>query len=63
MLTVPRQIDVEQAKQIYQQGAKNFAEWIDNNINIGIYDYFGNRISAIELLGEWKNAEMKTSLE
>lgn len=50
-------IPKEFMRERYLQGARGFAEWLDNNINIGIYDYFGNKISAIELLAEWQKGE------
>ena len=38
-------------------GARDFAELLDNDADIGIYDYYGNKISAIDLLAEWQKRE------
>ena len=44
-------------KQTLLKGAREFAEWLDNDADIGIYDYYGNKISAIDLLAEWQKRE------
>ena len=38
-------------------GARDFAELLDNDADIGIYDYYGNKISAIDLLAEWQKGK------
>lgn len=57
------QYDREQYSKGYSdgkvEGGREFAELLDNNADIGIYDYYGNKISAIDLLAEWQKGAEK----
>lgn len=62
-LTVPIQIDVEQVKQIYQQGAREFAEWLpqhfdlrfSNNPDVWLDEFFNH--TKDKVLAEWQKGK------
>ena len=48
----------------YQQGAREFAEWLYAKANVPIYDYYGRKTKTDDLLSEWqKEKRMKLTQE